>query len=296
MKFEVLAEHLAFPEGPVVMPDGSVIFVEIAGQCLSRFWNGRKEVIARIPGGPAGAAIGPDGAMYICNIGGIDLATFTCLSGPGNEGSIERVNLSTGKVERVYERAGDRMLSGPDDLVFDRAGNMWFTDLGKELGTSHSYGGLYYCSPDGNLIEEVFWPGYSYNGIGLSPDETSLYVADTITSRLWQLQISRPGAIVRGPYRQPGKLLATIGLGGTVDSLAVTAAGNVCTATCIPGGIAVVAPDGSVTHQPMPDDYVTNIAFGGADMCDAYITFSGTGRLVKMRWPEPGHKLNFGGH
>ena len=53
-----------FPEGPVVMPDGSVVLVEIRGQRLTRVWpDGRKEVVAEIPGGPNGAAIGPDGKM-----------------------------------------------------------------------------------------------------------------------------------------------------------------------------------------------------------------------------------------
>ena len=60
----VLATDLEFPEGPVVMPDGSVVLVEIRGQRLTRVWpDGRKEVVAEIPGGPNGAAIGPDGKM-----------------------------------------------------------------------------------------------------------------------------------------------------------------------------------------------------------------------------------------
>ena len=67
----VLATDLEFPEGPVVMPDGSVILVEIRGQRLTRVWpDGRKEIVAKIPGGPNGAALGPDGKMYICNNGG----------------------------------------------------------------------------------------------------------------------------------------------------------------------------------------------------------------------------------
>ena len=58
----ILATDLEFPEGPVVMPDGSVVLVEIRGRRLTRVWpDGRKEVVAEIPGGPNGAAIGPDG-------------------------------------------------------------------------------------------------------------------------------------------------------------------------------------------------------------------------------------------
>src|SRR5215475_7201933 len=67
----VLATGLEFPEGPVVMPDGSVILVEIRGKKLTRVHpDGRKEVVAQVPGGPNGAALGPDGKMWICNNGG----------------------------------------------------------------------------------------------------------------------------------------------------------------------------------------------------------------------------------
>src|ERR1700692_4047612 len=70
-ELRVLATGLEFPEGPVVMPDGSVMLVEIRGQRLTRIYpDGRKEIVAQIPGGPNGAALGPDGKMYICNNGG----------------------------------------------------------------------------------------------------------------------------------------------------------------------------------------------------------------------------------
>jgi len=64
-----LATDLEFPEGPVVMPDGSVVLVEIRGRRLTRIWpDGRKQVVAEISGGPNGAASGPDGKCYICNM------------------------------------------------------------------------------------------------------------------------------------------------------------------------------------------------------------------------------------
>jgi gluconolactonase len=78
------------------------------------------------------------------------------------------------------------------------------------------------------------------------------------------------------------------------DSLAVDGAGNICVATLANGGISVIAPDGSkVEHVPMPDMMTTNICFGGKDLRTAYITLSGTGRLVAMEWPRPGLALNF---
>jgi gluconolactonase len=86
MQTELLVDGLEFPEGPIAMPDGSVILVEIVGQRLTRVWNGQKEKICDVPGAPTGAALGPDGAIYICNLGGIDLARGVCVEGPGNEG------------------------------------------------------------------------------------------------------------------------------------------------------------------------------------------------------------------
>jgi gluconolactonase len=75
------------------------------------------------------------------------------------------------------------------------------------------------------------------------------------------------------------------------DSLAMTAAGNVAIAAVTGGAIATFTPTGELTMTEVEDRLVTNIAFGGADMMDAYLTFSGHGTLVKCRWHEPGMKL-----
>ena len=78
------------------------------------------------------------------------------------------------------------------------------------------------------------------------------------------------------------------------DSLAVDSAGNVCVATLVNGGITVISPDGtSIEHVPTPDPLTTNICFDGTDLRTAYITLSGTGRLVAMQWPRPGLNLNY---
>jgi gluconolactonase len=78
------------------------------------------------------------------------------------------------------------------------------------------------------------------------------------------------------------------------DSLAVEANGNICVATLAHGGITVVAPDGSsAEHIPMPDFHTTNICFGGPELRTAYITLSGSGRLVALDWPRPGLPLEY---
>ncbi|WP_327752243.1 SMP-30/gluconolactonase/LRE family protein (plasmid) [Sphingobium sp. SJ10-10] len=294
MKFTELASGLAFPEGPVVMPDGSVIVTEIVSGHVTRIWgDGKRELVADTGGGPAGAALGPDGALYICNLGGFDLTTMCFGQGPGYEGRIERIDLSNGKVERLYETCGEKLLQAPDDIVFDREGNMWFTDLGKDFLNDRTYGGLYYANIEGTSISEAYGRGLSFNGVGLTSREDILYVTDTYSARVWRLELEGPGNPRPGPSGHPGHLHATIPTGGAIDSMAVLASGNICVAAIHPGGMAVVTEDGKVEMVDLPDDVVTNIAFGGSDMRDAYITLSGTGKLLHCRWPEPGLKLNF---
>jgi gluconolactonase len=302
MSFEIVAEGLAFPEGPVAMADGSVIVVEIARGTLTRCWNGKTEVIAKIGGGPNGAAIGPDGAMYICNNGGTrhverrGLTIPTVIAEDYSGGRIERVDLSTGKVERLYDRVDGNPLRGPNDLVFDKSGGVWFTDFGKDLPRSRDKSGLYYARPDGSKAVEVYYGSTGYNGVGLSPDESTVYVAETMVGRLVGFDIAGPdGEIKRKGGRFPGRVIATM-KGDPVeyfDSLAVTASGTVCVATLISPGIMSISPDGTYSKVETTDPFTTNICFGGADMRDAWVTLSGTGKLAKTRWSEPGLRLNF---
>src|SRR6187431_2866798 len=70
--FKQIASGLRFPEGPVAMPDGSVILVEIERRALSRVMpDGRVRVVAVLGGGPNGAAMGPGGKIYVTNNGGL---------------------------------------------------------------------------------------------------------------------------------------------------------------------------------------------------------------------------------
>ncbi len=301
----VLATDLAFPEGPVVLADGSVVLVEIRAQQLTRIWpDGRKEVVAKVPGGPNGAALGPDGKIYLTNNGGFGWVPLRGRLMPGAPapheyigGSIQRVDLETGVVETLFESCNGHRLRGPNDLVFDKDGGIWFSDLGKRRARDMDTGGVYYIKPGMNEIVEVVTGVLPANGIGLSPDEKTVYVAETPTGRLWAYDVPAPGqiksadTIYRGEHGRP-----IHGLGGyqMFDSLAVEANGNVCVATLISGCISVIAPDGSLVEQVSTGDRVTtNIAFGGPELKTAYITLSGNGELVAMDWARPGLPLNF---
>lgn len=296
---QVIADGLAFPEGPIVFPDGSLIVVEVRGERLTRLWNNRSETIARLPGGPNGAAVGPDGAIYVCNNGGAIWSGNETLNLPVapladyDGGWIERVEPETGRVDRLYTRCGSTRLSAPNDLVFDRNGGFWFTDYGKEHATSRDISGLYYARPDGGSIVQAAYGFHALNGVGLSPDETVLYCNETVTQRVWAFDLAGPGRIEPGGPFGPQRLVASLPGIQPIDSLAMDAEGRVCAGTLVNGGITSISPDGQTEHVPIPDFMVTNICFGGADMGDAYVTLSARGAVARLRWPRPGLKLNF---
>ena len=301
----VVTTGLEFPEGPVAMPDGSVVLVEVRGCRLTRVWpDGRKETVAEVPGGPNGAALGPDGKIYICNNGGLKWVPvhggWVPRSPAPNEyigGSIQRIDLATGKVETLFERCGDYPLKGPNDLVFDRHGGLWFTDLGKGRPRDTDLGGFYYARPGMKEVVEIGFGLLQANGIGLSPDENTVYVAETLPGRLWAYELSAPGVLkpFESIFRnERGKPIGCPGGYQLFDSLAVEASGNICVATLIAGCISVFAPDGRLVEQiPTGDSHTTNIAFGGPELKTAFITLSGKCELIAMYWPRPGLPLNF---
>lgn len=302
---EIVAEGLRFPEGPIAMPDGSVILVEIAAGQLTRILpDGSKEVVARPGGGPNGAAVGPDGKIYVCNNGGFEYAEKNGFLTPAgiakdyDRGRIERIDPETGDVETLYD-SGDFgcTLRGPNDIVFDDQGGFWFTDHGKTdyENRIHDIVGIFYGKADGSHLEEVIFPSQNPNGVGLSPDGKTLYAAETFTCRLMKFNITAPGKVApdAGPggpgipvYRPAGYKF--------FDSLAMEESGNICVATIGECGISVISPEGElVEFVPTPDIFTTNICFGGADMMDAWICLSATGKLMKMRWQRPGLKLEY---
>jgi gluconolactonase len=296
-----LATGLQFPEGPIAMPDGSALLVEIRRGTLTRVpaGGGTPEVVAELGGGPNGAAIGPDGACYVVNNGGFlwgemggmwvpfDPATRGNTPPDFEGGWVERVDLATGEHTVLYRECDGETFLGPNDIVFDTDGGFWFTDFGKSKPRSSDRGGLHYARPDGASVTCVA-PGLNGpNGVGLSPDGDRVYVAESYTGRLLAWDVTGPGT-VRSP--QPTVVEATK---GHFDSLAVEAAGDVVVAA-IGGGLCVVKADGSGhEYVALPDPFTTNVCFTGDDLRTAYVTLSGSGRLVSIDWPRPGLRLAY---
>ncbi len=300
-----IAGGLKFPEGPVALPGGDVLVCEIAaGRILRIAPDGGRTVAAETGGGPNGAALGPDGTLWVCNNGGFEwydrdgrIFPVGCARDYAG-GSIQRVDLETGRVETVWRDCEGEPLKGPNDLVFDRTGGFWFTDHGKERGRLRDVTGLFYAPADGGPIREVVWPLHGPNGVGLSPEEDRVYVAETEAARLTAFDLEAPGVIAGSNGRRVrghrGRCLHGAPGLQYFDSLAVDAEGRICVATIHNGGITVIPPDGGAAeHVPMPDPVTTNIAFGGPGLRTAYVTLSMSGRLVSLPWPRPGLPLNF---
>ena len=302
-----IASGLRFPEGPVACADGSVILVEIAAGRLTRIRpDGRIETVAETGGGPNGLAPGPCGRLYVCNNGGTAWREWQGLLVPSGKaadyrsGSIQRVDPATGTVETLYTSGasadGEVPLQGPNDIVFDAHGGFWFTDNGKSDQRSKTITGVFYAKADGTSCREVIFPLDSPNGIGLSPDGRTLYVAETPGARLWAFDIVAPGEIAFQPGLRGmgGRFVYSSSGLASYDSLAVEANGNVAIATIGTGGITIVSPAGAlVDFVPTDDPFTTNICWGGAGLTTAFVTLGGSGRLVRRAWPRAGLALAF---
>lgn len=305
-KLDIVAAGLAFPEGPVALADGSVLVVEIGGRTLARCHpDGDVVRLAALEGGPNGAAMGPEGWVYVCNSGGWIHADVTLEDGRTlrralgqlpQAGWIERVRLADGRVERLHDSCNDVPLQSPNDLVFDAHGGYYFSDIGKRSATALGLGAVYYGHADGRPLRLTAGELVTPNGVGLSPDGQTLYVAETLTRRLLAFDIVSPGAVRLAPWPAPGggRVLAALPGFNGLDSMAVDARGWINVCSLINGGIWSISPDGAAaTHRAVDDPYTTNLCFGGPDRRSVFVTLSASGRLARMDWPVPGLPLHF---
>lgn len=301
LALDVLGTDLGYLEGPVIGLDGSVHALDLRENRIWRLDGGGTAVAARVDGCPNGMALLSPTTAVVANNGGFPWTDFGGVSHPidvanhTNEppdfrgGWLEQVDLVTGEVVRLVSSADDRTFRGPNDLVVDAAGGIWFTDTGKFRRHDVDHGAVYYLSPDRSSVGLRIAPLLGPNGIGLSPEGDRLVVSETLTGRVWAWQLAGPGEIRPDPRGAPfhgGVCVAATPY--TLDSLAVEADGRIAVGA-IGDGVVVVTPDGSeVDIYPVPDDAVTNLAFGGGDGRRAVLTLARSGRVVETTWPRAG--------
>ena len=307
-KITVIASDLAYPEGPVACRDGSILLVEIKGECLSRLLpSGEKQVVAKIPGGPNGAAYGPDRdgniTLYVCNNGGMTWIPYPpppfdppppgyraelWVSGPQPQGyrggSLQSVDLASGAVTELFSETSTPpaypplplsqwdppfQLRGPDDLVLDSEGGIWLSDFGKQRLRDTDVTGVYYISADRSTMRQAIYPLNSPNGIALSPDGEWLYVALSYERRIVKYRVAPGGTFVPNPDTMDGSYSVTGALEGisVLDSMAVDVEGNLYVATMIPDG-----------YNPKINGGITVISPDGRHV-----------RFIEITLPDGGH-------
>ena len=301
-----ITSGLRFPEGPVALADGSVLLVEIEARAPDA--RGAPTA-ARRPcrSTPAGPTARPSGRTARSTSATTAASTGTRMPNIGlrptgqaddySGGRIERVDLATGTIETLYTQCDGHPLKGPNDIVFDAHGGFYFTDLGKTRPREMDRGAVYYAKADGSLIKAVAYPTITPNGCALSPDGKTLYFAETESARLWAMDIlgARRGearAVALRARRPPGGLSRRLSAlrqhGGRQRRQHLRRHAAQRRHHRVQPGRQERAK-----HIPMPDLYTTNICFGGPDLRTAYVTLSGSGKLVAFEWERPGLRLNY---
>jgi gluconolactonase len=257
VKTTLLASGLGFPEGPVALADGRVVFCDGNVGALLVYAGGSVSVYARTGGSPWGAVLGSDGAIYVTQGGSVPGSGDTsAVSG------IQRVR-PDGTVELLFSQVAGHPLYGPNDLAFGPDGRLWFTESGSETDPRfavRSPGRLFAAGPSpedelpGELLFEL--PGVYPNGIAFDARRRP-YWTESRSHRVRRLEDGKPVTFCQLPDSH------------VPDGMAFAADGRLFVATTISQAVTIIAPDGAVLEDIRLGEYATNCAFDGPDL---YVT------------------------
>jgi len=168
-------------------------------------------------------------------------------------------DVKTGVVRSFLDRRNSERFKGVNDLIFDRRGNLYFTDQGQ-TGLHDPTGRVYRLGTNGRL-DALLTNVPSPNGVALSPDERVLYVAATRGNAVWRVPLLDDGSVSK-----VSAFFMSYGPSGP-DGLAVDEKGRVIVAN--PGlGYAWVLnhrAEPEIVLRSVAGSSLTNIAYGGAD-------------------------------
>jgi gluconolactonase len=251
---EQQATGFVFTEGPSWHPDGFYYFVDIRRSLLLRLRpGGAAEIVRRDTGEGNGTTFDLDGRLVMC------------------EGGNRRVTrmAADGSIAVLMDRYQGRRINRPNDVVCKSDGSIWFTDPGLRIPLAEkelAYSGVYRIDPDGTkrLVAEFEYP----NGLAFSPDERTLYVANTRHAQyIHAIELDAAGNMVR---RRIFADMSSQVTDGVPDGMKVDVLGRVyCTG---PGGTWVFAPDGSRIGIIRTPEIPANLCFGGPDLKTIFFT------------------------
>jgi gluconolactonase len=259
MDARLLASGLGFPEGPVILPDGRLVFCDGNIGELSVYADGSVEPFAVAGGSPWGAVLGSDGAIYVTQGGNVPGSGDTsAVSG------IQRVR-PDGTVELLHSEVDGRTLIGPNDLAFGPDGRLWFTDSGSEFDDRfdvRSPGRLFAVDArGGEMIAER--PEVYPNGIAFDA-QGRLYWTESLAHRICRLEDGDPSVFCQLADEY------------VPDGMAFAADGRAFVATTVSEGVSVVSPDGELLEHVRLGEFATNCIFDGSTL---YVTATRTGDI-----------------
>jgi len=276
-----IAATVCFLEGPAFDGAGNLFFSDIAGnRILKMDPSGRISVFREDSGRTNGNTFDAQGRLLSC-----EGAEFGSAEGRRR---IVRTDLKTGKVEVLTERYEGKRYNSPNDICVDIHGRIWFTDpyYGPDrhiLEMGHE--AVYRIDPDGKVTRVLTQPAIQRpNGIAITPDAKTLYVVDSHPQpggnrKIWAFHVEPDGSLSQQ------RLVYDFGRGRGGDGMRLDVQGNlwVCAGVMrprgpgetdeVPPGVYVISPQGQLLGRiPIPEDLITNLAFGGPERKTLYVT------------------------
>ncbi|MEO8561771.1 MAG: SMP-30/gluconolactonase/LRE family protein [bacterium] len=263
---EKLADGFDWTEGPVWRRDrGYLLFSDIPKNTVYKWKDGEGISVFMRPAGYTGST--PQGLELGTNGLTLDAQGRIVFADHGNR-LIARLNDTNFTRTVLADRYEGKRFNSPNDLIYRANGDLYFTDPpyglfkrnddpNKEL----SFNGIYRLTPSGTLTmlaRDLSFP----NGIAISPDGNTLYVAlsDGKNPYIYAYDIQGDGTVAnRRVFFDAGPLVAKK-LAGALDGMKVDAKGNVFATA--PGGVVVLSPQGKHLGTIYAGDVTANVAFG----------------------------------
>ncbi len=271
-KIEKLAEGFNWSEGPVWMPkERQLVFSDVPENIVYRWREGPGIDIFLNPSGFTGDSY--DGRERGSNGLNVDGEGRLVLAQHGDR-RVARLNPDGKTFTTIADRYDGKRFNSPNDLCFDRKGNLYFTDPPYGVGPSTKieldYQGVYRASPDGKvtlLSKELARP----NGIAVSPDQRTIYVANSDNARpvIMAYELKDDGTVGPGRVFFDSVPLRSGGRRGAMDGMEVDAQGNLWATG--PGGVLIISPQGKHLGTLLTGQATANCAFGD-DGSTLYIT------------------------